>query len=35
MSPGSWNLYAYVEDDPVNWFHPLGFMGIDPLHYAC
>ena len=26
--PGSWNRYAYVEDDPVNAFDPLGLFEL-------
>jgi hypothetical protein len=32
--PGSWNRYAYVEGDPVNWVDPWGLAMADPLHYA-
>jgi hypothetical protein len=28
--PGSWNRYAYVEDDPVNFFDPRGLDSCPP-----
>jgi RHS repeat-associated protein len=33
-NPGSWNRYAYVEGDPVNFHDPRGLMAEGP-HYVC
>lgn len=32
-NPQSLNRYAYVLDDPVNWFDPLGLSNCDPEDY--
>ena len=33
--PGSWNRYAYVQGDPVNWVDPKGKIRSCPNHDGC
>ena len=33
--PGSWNRYAYVGGDPINWFDPIGLFMCNPESPSC